>query len=615
MQTNNISQHSGSPYLLASALTLAGAFAFSSSQAIEDPLAFALTSSPAIGAPLDCGPTPSPTPYPSPCSNPPTFSVYVCAYDGYRLKTDVYLKDSTQRPVLVQRGQTSCDIVYDRNTADYHLVVQERRPDGLVNEPNFLYSADQDDGHALLDQIASQNSFPWGNGHIFMEGASAGGIVTYVAAPGATPALRGIKTSFATGDLLNYGLFNGGVLHRDVVDRSVPRSGLPQSWRDYVALGIWNNYLITPNDASRAHVAGLHKGGWFDVFGQGTLDSFSRLQAVEGNNPSLRQKVVIGPWLHGGPTPNPSQTVFPSANQPNPSLTAYETAWKQCVYGASPTPCNAWQALPAVQVYHMGAPAPQWRTYSTWPPPAQEYSLYFASGGNLLSAGATPPPSGGQVAFTSNPNSPCPTLGGTNNLISCNEFGGTCGPYDQREIEARSDVRVFTSDPGTAWIVGRIYADVWIQTDLPDVDVFVRMTDVSPDGKSRLMAQGIQRARYRNGVCPVLPLDLTQPTRVRVDLGSTALVLPPASPANQHKLRVIVSASAGASLGSPPLTPPLYDVNPQNGDEYIINPRFNRTGSITVRFGTDYPSALVIPVPTGTATPPDRRPNTTPCPP
>jgi uncharacterized protein len=151
---------------------------------------------------------------------------------------------------------------------------------------------------------------------------------------------------------------------------------------------------------------------------------------------------------------------------------------------------------------------------------------------------------------------------------------------------------------------------VWIQTDLPDVDVFVRMTDVYPDGRSMLMAQGIQRARYRNGVCPVLPLDLTPPTKVSVDLWSTALVVPVG-----HKVRVIVSASAGASVGSPAGTPPLYDVNPQNGDEYVTTPPNNRTGTINVLFGGTHASALYIPVPTATGTPaPDRRPNTTPCP-
>ena len=61
-----------------------------------------------------------------------------------------------------------------------------------------------------------------------------------------------------------------------------------------------------------------------------------------------------------------------------------------------------------------------------------------------------------------------------------------------------------------------------------------------------------------------------------------------------HKVRVIVSAAAGPSLGAG--LPPLYDINPQNGDEYSgLHP--NGSGSITILFGTGNPSALVIPCP------------------
>jgi predicted acyl esterase len=119
-----------------------------------------------------------------------------------------------------------------------------------------------------------------------------------------------------------------------------------------------------------------------------------------------------------------------------------------------------------------------------------------------------------------------------------------------------------------------------------------------------LMAQGIQRARYRNGTCPQL-LVPHQPTKVRVDLQSTALVLKP-----RHKLRVIVSASAGPNHAG---GDPLYSVNPQNEDEYTgAHP--NVTGSIKVLAGRGHPSALVIPVPTGQTPPTDLLPNTTPCP-
>lgn len=572
-----------------------------------------LAPSNAAGDPTTCGNL-----FTSTCEYPtvhPTFSVNFCAHDGYSLATDVYLKGTynTRRPVLVIRGQGArCAIArnptaYWPADANYHLVVQDIRDPVHLYSGNYVYSADQEDGQTLLEALDDQtwSQGPWPNGHTAMLGLSNGGIVDYLAAPGAVSSLRGIAPSFATGDLLNYGLFNGGVLHREVVDETAnPPPDIPSSWADYVGLPIWDGYLIDNSDAGSARVAGLHVGGWFDVFGQGMLDSFSRLQTAGGGGAWLRQKIVIGPWLHGGAVPN--QIPFPSPTPSNPSLQDYNAAWKQCVFQDN---CTAWNALAPVRVYHMGAsPGSEWKTYAQWPPPAIEYPLYFASGGSL-SSGA-PPRVGGQVTFTSNPDAPCPTRGGTNNLLSCAENycetcgPSACGPYDQRPIEARSDVVVFTSGTNGATIVGRIHADVWIKTDLPDVDVFVRMTDVYPNnGPSMLMAQGIQRARYRNGTCPE-PL-ANEPTLVRVDLSSTALVVPAG-----HKVRVIVSASAGPNqaggIGSP------YSVNPQNGDEYIgTHP--NRTGSINVLFGGDYASALVIPVPTATPVP-DRRPNTTPCP-
>jgi putative CocE/NonD family hydrolase len=446
-----------------------------------------------------------------------------------------------------------------------------------------------------------------------MSGGSNAGIVDYLAAPGAVAALRGIAPSFATGDLLNYGIFNGGVLHRDTV--AIPFN---TPWKDYVGLPDWHKYLITDSDAASTHVAGFHRSGWFDIFSQGALDSFSRLKTAAGSDTRRQQKVVIGPWIHGADgseTPPPGRLPFPNATDPRKQ--EYKTKWQN---GVNHDDWADWNNLPAVRVYLMGAtpPGSEWKSYATWPPsPAWEYPLYFAAN-HFLSSNSIP--SAGSVSFTSNPSDPCPTLGGTNNLLSCVPppagRGGTCGSYDQRAIETtRTDLVMFTSGTGGATIVGRIRADVWIQTDLPDVDVFVRMTDVYPPDathrfeRSMLMAQGIQRARYRNGACPQ-PLPSATPTKVSVDLWSTALVVPAG-----HMVRVIVSASAGASLGSPAGTLPLYDVNPQNGDEYVSDPPTNRTGSITVLFGGTHASALYILVPTATGTPaPDRRPNTTPCP-
>jgi predicted acyl esterase len=575
-------------------------------------IAFAVALPYAVGQTPSCTPsgtalwTEAPTPSPSPTPS---------------LLTAFYFTDlSTPRPVLVLRG---CDAALSdvcslwTENGMYHMVVQDIRENQDCHDFAFsgdlLYKFDQDDGHTLLGSIDHQG---WGHsGHLAMYGWSNGGIVSYLAAVGAGAYLRGIQPHYATGDLLNYGLFNGGVLHNEIpypVD--LPQPPNPKiSWKDYVGLGIWNKYLITDNDASLTKVAGLHVGGWFDVFGQATLDSFSRMQAAGGTGAQNRQKVVIGPWLHGGEgSPGPvGQITFPNSTIDHANFSAYDAAWKQGVFQDIWTDWD--NTLPAVKVYLMNAPqGTEWRTYTTWPPPAQEVSFYFTSGGGL----SRTLPSSGQLAFTSDPSNPCPTYGGTNNLSSCTEIRGTCGPFDQTQIEARQvtpgDVVVFTSDqdplPNGGPIVGRMYADVWIATALLDVDVFVRMTDVypAPDNSSMLMAQGIQRARYRNGgACP-LPFDLHLPTRVRVDLGPTALVLKPG-----HKLRVIVSASAGHSLNS--YLDPLYSVNPQNGNEYMdAHPTI---GKINVLAGPGQASALVVPQAIGSRTPPDRRPpKPTPCP-
>jgi predicted acyl esterase len=583
-------------------------------------IAFALALSDSVGDTLSC-PTPQTAYWPgaaTPSPAPPP-----------QLWTELYLTTpAPSKPVLVFRGCNAGHAdwcAFWPDDAAYYVVGQEIRGDCLAGpfQGDLLYKFDRDDGHALLETIDAKSWSQGPGGHIAMEGWSNVGIMSYLAAVGAGTSLRGIRPHFATGDLLNYGLFNGGVWHEEIPWPVDLPAGT--AWKDYVALGIWNKYLITDSDANLAKVAGLHIGGWFDVFGQGILDTFSRLQTAGGTGARNNQKIVIGPWGHGegvvGQIPFPSASVTDAGLQANGP---YDTAWKQCVFGLGPTPCAAWNntnTLPAVKVYVMSpdpTPSGVWTTYTTWPPPAQEKTFYFTAGHGLSANHQV----SGQLAFTSDPSDPCPTYGGTNNLTSCGEIRGTCGPYDQTQIEARQvtpgDVVVFTSGPdpltGGGPIVGRMYADVWIKTNLLDVDVFVRMTDVypAPDNRSMLMAQGIQRARYRNGgACPQL-LVPDQATKIRVDLGSTALALKPG-----HKLRVIVSASAGHSLNS--YLDPLYSVNPQNGDEYIgAHPKIK--GSINVLVGGDrvngyHESALVVPQATGQSTPPDHRPpKPTPCP-
>ena len=258
---------------------------------------------------------------------------------------------------------------------------------------------------------------------------------------------------------------------------------------------------------------------------------------------------------------------------------------------------------------HECSPRTEWTTYTTWPPPAVEVPFYFT----LTRALSLTPPRVGQLPFTSDPSIPCPTLGGTNNLTSCAEPSPVpCGPWDQRPIEGRSDVVVFTSGPDPLGnggpIVGRIYADVWIATDLPDVDVFVRMTDVyPPDATDRLDANGAgnpARALSQRGVShpatQLKPAD-ARPRRSRIDR------------ARPQAAAQVAGDRQRVGRPEPRWRRSALQRQPPEQDEYTgAHP--NVTGSIKVLAGTGQASVLVLPVPTPGPTPPDRRPNTTPCP-
>ena len=134
--------------------------------------------------------------------------------------------------------------------------------------------------------------------------------------------------------------------------------------------------------------------------------------------------------------------------------------------------------------------------------------------------------------FTYNPENPTPTIGGRNLFLEA-------GPKDQRPIEERDDVLVFTTDQLSEdlEVTGKIIAKVFFSSDQSDSDVVVRLTDVYPDGRSILIADGIRRLGNIEGVTPG-PGAFNQPIEVDVDLWTTSVVF-----AKGHRIRVSVTSS------------------------------------------------------------------------
>ena len=101
-------------------------------------------------------------------------------------------------------------------------------------------------------------------------------------------------------------------------------------------------------------------------------------------------------------------------------------------------------------------------------------------------------------SYTYDPINPVPAPGGN---VCCNGGASLGGSYDQRGIEARADVLVYTTDPLTldTEVTGTIRSTLYISSDVRDTDFTIKLVDVHPDGTAYNIDDTIQRARFREG--------------------------------------------------------------------------------------------------------------------
>jgi hypothetical protein len=126
-----------------------------------------------------------------------------------------------------------------------------------------------------------------------------------------------------------------------------------------------------------------------------------------------------------------------------------------------------------------------WRDLDDWPPPADPTRWYLHPGGRLApEIPGSPSPAD---TYRYDPADPTPSIGGIGML--------TGGPVDNGELEARSDVLVYTSDPlaDPLVLIGAVEAELWVNSSLDHTDFFVRICDVSPDGRSVNVCDGLRR--------------------------------------------------------------------------------------------------------------------------
>jgi len=181
------------------------------------------------------------------------------------------------------------------------------------------------------------------------------------------------------------------------------------------------------------------------------------------------------------------------------------------------------------------------------------------------------------------PKNPVPTVGGQNlNLPK--------GPMDQRKVESRDDVLLFTSEALSepVEVTGRVRAKLYVSSDCRDTDFTVKLTDVYPDGRSMLLTDGILRTRFRESIERESLLTPGEVYELTVDLWCTSIIFN-----RGHKVRVAVSSS----------NYPRFDPNPNTGRPLRADNK-TQIATNTLHLSKRYPSRIVMPVYNGPATGP-----------
>ncbi|CAN5305660.1 CocE/NonD family hydrolase [soil metagenome] len=347
---------------------------------------------------------------------------------------------------------------------------------------------------------------------------------------------------------------------------------------------IWNVVNIE-GKYDRIEVPTFHIGGWYDCFIGETLRQYEAMKAQAAETATRPPRLLIGPWTHGafeGTTCGDLDFGMMSAGSfvnADGSLTDRHLRWFDATLkGDESTLADR----PPVEVFVMGEN--RWRGYEEWPVPGSREEVWHLHSEGVLSRedpGSYPPDE-----YDYDPRDPAPTVGGSSLLPPIHGSG----PRDQREIESRPDVLVFTSDAlqEDYTVLGAVHATLFAASSAPDTDFIVRLTDVYPDGRSIVVADGIIRTSAREsypspgvitptGPSPIEPGEVYE---FSVDMWATGITF-----LAGHRIRVDVTSSSF----------PRWDRNPNTG-EGSMNAANTEVAHQTIFHDAEHPSHVTLTV-------------------
>ena len=519
--------------------------------------------------------------------------------DGTMTYVDIYRPDDGGKfPALLERTPYSKQSPSGRfSTMDpinaagrgYSVVVQDIRGRYSSDGEFYTFVNEMDDGYDSVEWVAAQ---PWCTGKVGMYGASYVGATQWLAAKANPPSLAAIAPGLTASDYHDGWTWQGGAFElgfslswvlgeltsanwenissrlflparqqevlfdtkdnmADVFnflpmrDLSDLEGGLAPYYYDWLDHPEYDDYWsrISVEDAhSEISVPAFNYGGWYDIFLGGTLRNFTGMRGTGATDEARSgQRLVVGPWTHtGSPTSVSGEVNFGtraaalSQDLQGQILRFYDYWLKGEDDGVS--------TEQPVRIFVMGENV--WRLENEWPlSRAENVDHYLHSGGkaNTLNGDGRldpePPREEPADVYVYNPIDPVPTRGGP---LCCDPGVIPPGAYDQRPVEARPDVLVYSTAALERYVevTGPIAVTLYASTSARDTDFTAKLVDVEASGYARNLTDGIVRARYRKLRSPAEMVEPGDVYEYKIDLAATSNLFKPG-----HRIRLEISSS------------------------------------------------------------------------
>jgi putative CocE/NonD family hydrolase len=573
-------------------------------------------------------------------------SVLVPMRDGVQLSTDLYFPENAgeKLPVIMIRTPYNKNVEWTAESGHwfagqgYVVAIQDVRG-RFESQGEYIVSArDTEDGYDMIDWLARQ---PWSTGqvgtygcsylgenqvqtatlrnphHVAMIPQASGGSRRYFAlyqggvlelAAGAEwfrgngskvrPMLSPATSQAAFTQAAQYYDFNPVLPEIDdprAIYRSLPiidlldRMGAPPSdWEGIVSHGLndpwWDQFGYIEED-DRFNTPALFIDSWYDY---GPADTMAlRKQFSRNADSDLARNnlfAVIAPTTHCAYESAEEHTFVGDRDVGDARLDFKSLYLKWFDYWLKGIE-NGVTEMPKLQIYVMGRG--EWRGENEWPLARTEFTKYYLhSDGNAnsrvgtgkLSTDAPTQPSFDRFVY--DPEAPVPSAGGPDWGASHPDLRP--GGIDQRQLEMRNDVLVYTSPPLEKGIevTGPLELVLYVSSSARDTDFTGKLVDVYPDGTAYNIQEGILRARYREGFDRKVWMKEGEVYEVRIDLSVTSNFFRPG-----HRIRLEVSSS----------NYPRFDRNLNTGGNNFDETEWV-TSENTVHHSSVYPSHLVLPV-------------------